>query len=350
MIKVLMVGVSPKRNGGMWTVAQNYMHSDRLKQDVELKYIATSTNGTKITRLVYMLWGYCRIVAYLLGHKVDIVHVHMAEKGSVYRKGVVVKLGKKFGCKVIIHMHAGPFIHWYKSKPAKAQTKIVHMLNCADKILVLGEYWKDSLKEILPMEKMEVLYNGVAIPVKNNYNASSKKIIYMGVIKKEKGINELLQAMKLLDPMLDEEIKLYLYGIDLEGDVEEKIAHYQLTDRVILGGWIGEAEREKVLKEAMLSVLPSFFEGLSMSIIEAMSYGIPVVTTEISTMRELVGEEITLVQPGSAEALAQEIEKYCVQEDLRKRDSFYLYERARTLFSIESNVSHLLKIYKSLLQ
>lgn len=350
MIRVLMVGVSSKRNGGMWTVAQNYMNSGRLKQDVELKYIATSTNGTKITRLVCMLWGYCRILMYLLSHKVDIVHVHMAEKGSVFRKGVAVKLGKRFGCRIIIHMHAGPFIHWYETKSMKVQARISNILNCADKVLVLGEYWKDSLKEILPIEKMEVLYNGVIIPTENDYNFLSKNIIYMGVIKKEKGIDELLQAMKQLDPILDKEIKLYLYGKDLDGDIEKKIIQYQLEDRVIPGGWIEGGEKEKVFKDAMLVVLPSFFEGLSMSIIEAMSYGIPVVTTEISTMRELVGEEITLVQPGHADALAREIYKYCMQEELRKRDSFYLYERAKKFFSIENNVSRLLQIYKNLLQ
>lgn len=350
MINVLMVGVSSKRNGGMWTVAKSYIESSILKEKVNLKYIATSTNGSKMVRLFCMLSGYCKIIAYLLTKKPDIVHVHMAEKGSVYRKGAVVRLGKKFGCKVIIHMHAGPFAHWYQSKSVKAQKKISRMLNCADKILVLGNYWRDTMKNIVPAEKLEVLYNGVEIPADNYYDLQSKKIVYMGVIKKEKGTNELLAAMQQLDSILDPEIRLYLYGTDWDGDIKKKIAEYHLEKRAIFCGWIGEEEREEVLKNAMLCVLPSFFEGLSMSIIEAMSYGIPVVTTDISTMREVTGDRITLICPGDVGALAQELLKYCENDTLRKADSQYLYERAKQYFSVESNVNQLLEIYENVLQ
>ena len=103
-LNVLMVGVDEGRIGGMWSVAETYIKNETYNKFVNLKYVATSTGGSKL-----------KILVYLSEKKVDIVHIHMAEKGSVYRKGFVVKLAKLFKIKTIIQMHAGPIMSWYNT-------------------------------------------------------------------------------------------------------------------------------------------------------------------------------------------------------------------------------------------
>jgi len=348
-MNVLMVGVSSKRYGGMWTVVQNYMDSKEFQSHVNLVYVATSTNGSKITRALYMLLGYIKILFFLISKKTDIVHVHMAEKGSVFRKGLVVKLGKFFGCKVIIHMHAGAFMAWYNAQNDKVKKIVLGILTGADRILVLGEYWKEQLKDIVTEDRIGVLYNSVQVPEKNNYNVESSNIVYMAVVKKEKGIYDLLQAMADIDEKLDSTIKLLIYGTDLEGGIQEKIKSMNLADRVIYKGWINEEGRDDVMKNAMLSVLPSYYEGLSMSIIEAMSYGVPVVTTNISTMGEVLGDKVVLINPGDVPALAAELMSFCESKEKRHTSSEYLYNRACEIFKVEEHVDKLLKIYDEIL-
>ena len=348
-MKILMVGVGPKCIGGMWSVAESYLEHPLLLQIAHITYIPTATMGSAVWRLLYMLVGYVRILWQLCVHRPELVHVHMAEKGSVYRKGMVVKWAKGFGCKVIIHMHAGPFMHWYETKSDRNKAWIKEMLNQADKVLVLGKYWGQTMETILPAEKLEVLYNGVIVPTQRLYQASNKNLVYFGVINRDKGVPELLQAMKMLDDRLEKEQRLYLYGKDLEGNLEEQIKNLGLEDRVIYCGWIDSVQRDEVLRNAMLSVLPSHFEGLSMSIIEAMSYGVPVVTTNISTMPELVGEEIPLVEVGNAAMLAREIEKYCMDETLREVCSNKLYQRAKEYFNLDETIVRLANIWKTMI-
>lgn len=347
-IRVLMVGVGSKCIGGMWSVAHSYLKHPLLQQIANITYIPTATMGPAVWRLLYMLVGYVRILWHLCVHRPELVHVHMAEKGSVYRKGMVVKWAKAFGCKVIIHMHAGPFMHWYETKNEKNQVWIKEMLNQADKILVLGKYWGQTMETILPADKMEVLYNGVTIPNRRLYRSTNMNLVYFGVINRDKGVPELLQAMKLLDDRLEREQRLYLYGKDLEGNLKEQIKTLGLEERVIYCGWIDPKQRDEALQNAMLSILPSHFEGLSMSIIEAMSYGVPVVTTNISTMPELVGDEIPLVEVGNPHTLAQEIERYCKDEKLRDACSEKLYQRAKEYFDLDKTVGRLAGIWKTM--
>jgi len=116
-----------------------------------------------------------------------------------------------------------------------------------------------------------------------------------------------------------------------------------------LKDYVNEEGRDDVMKNAMLSVLPSYYEGLSMSIIEAMSYGVPVVTTNISTMGEVLGDKVVLINPGDVPALAAELMSFCESKEKRHTSSEYLYNRACEIFKVEEHVDKLLKIYDEIL-
>ena len=344
-----MVGVGPKRVGGMWTVAEQYLKSKEYNDKVNLWYVATSTNGSKITRLLCMILGYIKILWILNTKTIDIVHIHMAEKGSTFRKGRVAKWAKKKDKKVIIHLHAGPFMAWYGSISKNKQKKVRDYFDCADKIFVLGEYWKNELTKIIPAHRMFVLYNGVDCPEKNPYEIASKDIVYFGVMRKEKGTYDLIKAISLINDQLPQNTKVILCGNDLEGNIHETITNAGLEDRFILPGWVNGAEKEKIYQKACLDVLPSYFEGLSMTILEAMARGIPVITTNISTMPEVLGENGVLVQPGDYKALAKNILKMCMDDENRSRISSEEFNRAKTLFSKENFINSTILQYNTLI-
>lgn len=348
-MKVLMVGVDEKRYGGMWTVASNYINSEEYNKKVNLEYVATSTNGSAFKRLFFMLKGFYKIAKLLNKKDFDIVHIHMAEKGSTFRKGYVAKMANKKGSKVIIQLHAGPFMAWYNDLSESKKQKIIKIFGYADKVLVLGEYWKKELSTLIDDKKMSVLYNGVTIPSKNLYKLSNRNIVYMGVLKREKGIYDLIEAIDVIKNKLPEDAKVLLCGNDLEGDIAEVIKSKNLNDRIQMLGWINEKERDSIYRKARISVLPSYFEALSMTIIEAMSYGIPIITTDISTMKEILGDKSVLVQPGDVKALANHILEMFDDDKLLMSMSKDEYKIAQNTFSINHNVDRTIEIYEEVM-
>ena len=133
-MRVLMVGVDEKRYGGMWTVANNYIKNKKFNEKVDLDYVATSTNGNAFKRLFFMFKGFKKIKRILKNKKIDIVHIHMAERGSTFRKGHIAMMTKKKGCKVVVQLHAGPFMAWYNTLKESKKKKIVKIFECSDKV------------------------------------------------------------------------------------------------------------------------------------------------------------------------------------------------------------------------
>ena len=99
----------------------------------------------------------------------------------------------------------------------------------------------------------------------------------------------------------------------------------------------------------MISVLPSYYEGLSMTVLEAMAKGIPLVTTNISTMPEVVSRPEMLVDPGNVTALANTMLKLSDDRDLRMELSHEEFEMIKTKFSLETMISRSLSIYREIL-
>ena len=348
-MNVLMVGVDRNRIGGMWTVAETFINDEWFNKNVKLYYVATSTGGSKIKRVCKMIDGYFKVIEILASKKIDIVHIHMAEKGSVYRKNIVIKMAKMFGVTVVVQMHAGPILAWYESLPLKKQFSVSKILNSADRILVLGEYWKKQMVKIVNANKIEVLYNGAECPSQNLYNIDGKYILYMGVFKKAKGIYDLIDAIKIIDNQLPPDIKVYLCGMDENGKTKKYVMEHGLNNRIVMPGWIDKGTRLELFKNTQICVLPSYFEALSMTVIEAMCYGIPIVTTNISTMPELLGNKITLIQPGNVPQLANEILSLNQNTNLRMKMSNIEYQRAKRKFSVDIIMKKTINIYNSLI-
>lgn len=347
-MNVLMVGVDKKRVGGMWTVAETFITNPEFNRHVKLYYAATSTCGSKLKRLLKMLSGYLKVLWTLLTKKIDIVHIHMAEKGSVYRKGLIVYLSKLFKKKVVVQMHAGPIMVWYDTLSDNEKTIVLSIFNKADRMLVLGTYWKELMTALVPIEKIEVLYNGANCPASNLYNENGNYIVYFGLLKKTKGVYDLVNAIKMIDKELSKDIKVYLCGSDETGNMPFYVEKQQLQNRIILTGWVSKERQSELFKNAQICVLPSYFEALSMTVIESMCYGIPVITTNISTMSELLGDDIEMIEPGDVNALASLILKLNRDIDLRKRMSEIEYSRAKNIFAMENIINSILKIYKQL--
>lgn len=350
-MKVLMVGVSKKTKGGMWTVVENYLNNEMFVSKNDVHYIATATSGNSIKRALYSVWGGLKVLAYTISNKYSILHVHMSERLSVFRKGIVMRISKIRHAKIVIHMHGAEFEVWYKSISEKKQKKVRNILNSADKIVILGEYWRPFMESLIDKKgKIAVVHNGVKCPRKNVYNHKSKRLLFLGSICKRKGIYDLLKAMKIVAKKRSD-IELDLYGPDNTSEGIGNLIHKdRLSKTVSYKGWLTADKKEELLSgQIALNVLPSYNEGLPMTILETMSYGIPNITTNVAAIPEVVNSDNGyLNEPGDYKAIAEEIVAFFDDISIKKNKSNHSYNAIKNEFSIDKNVEKMLGIYKEI--
>lgn len=345
MLNILMVGPSRNANGGMTTVVNNYFESS-LKDKVNLKYIATTRDGSLFIRLAYNFIAYIKIFFYLLVKKVDILHIHMASRGSFYRKSLIVKLSKLLDKKIIIHLHGASFAEFYEDESNDRQKKyICNIFSVADQVIVLSIEWKNKILSWFDCN-IDVLENGVFVPDKNHYSNSSKNIVLLGRLNERKGTYDLLS---IVNEVVEEfkDVKFILAG---DGDLKKlnnKINQLGINEYVEVLGWINKEKREEILKDTLIYVLPSYNEGMPMSVIEAISYGIPTISTWVGGIPQLIdnNESGFLIQPSDTEDLKNKIITLLENSNLRESMSKKGYQKIDKRFNLENQISQLINIY-----
>ncbi|MBE5965889.1 MAG: glycosyltransferase family 4 protein [Lachnospiraceae bacterium] len=346
---VLMVGVDEITKGGMWTVVRNYLESKEFVKKTNLIYVPTSTVGTVSHRLWFTFRNLIRIIGIFLYKKIDILHVHISEKGSVFRKNIVICIGKFFGAKIVIHMHGAAFESWYRGCVGKKQSKIRSILNKADKILILGRYWNEFISMLVERGKIEILYNAVRVREVNEYNERSNRILYLGVMTQRKGLNDILTAVKE-ENCLPDGYQVVLYGPDFDYGIKEKLQRFHLEDKIEYKGYLNTGEKDEVFGNTAINILPSYREGLPMTILETMAYGIPNITTDVAAIPEAVTDENgILIKSGDIKGLAKAIYELCSNHQMRLEKSKKAYETIQEKFNLEKHMGQLLRIYSDLL-
>ena len=351
-MNVLMVGVDKTSVGGMLTVVENYWNSEDFCKKTNLRYIPSVINKSPLVKILYFLIAFFRITICILLHRIDIVHIHMAERTSVYREGVVAKLAKILNCKVIVHMHGADIELWYNCLGATRKKIARYFIGCADKVVILGENWRPFMEKLVrDKRQLEVVYNAVYVPSCNKYNVNSRNIIFLGMIIQRKGIFDLLDSIKLIDEQLPHDIKILLYGYDKNRNIKKIISERNLEKRVEYCGWLEGDEKVNCFQTAMINVLPSYHEGLPMGILETMAYGVPNISTTIAAIPEAItdGENGLLVKPGDVQSLAKSLLNLATDENLRKKYSEASYETICKKFAIEKHLNQIVSLYETIL-
>ena len=328
--------------GGMVTVVKNYLESREWKS-VDYIFVATHKEGSGIVKAVYFLTAYLRIMKLLLCHKVDMAHLHMAERGSFYRKAMVERLCHRFHIPVILHHHSAEFEAFYHTLSAGRRKWVKKALEEAELNLVLSTLLAEKYREKAPGAKIEVLYNAVNVPEENPYTGNASDIILLGKLGQRKGTYDFLQALKAADDKIPQKTKCYLCGDGETAGAASFAEELGIRHRIAYIGWAEAEKKAEFLGRAAIHVLPSYGEGLPMSILETMARGIPNISTDIASIPEVIenGKNGFLIQPGDKDSLAERmislLNDPLQREEFSKngfsviQDKFTLQKNIRTL-------------------
>lgn len=345
-INILMCGSDFSVGGGMVTVAKVCLNYQNWNNDIHYTYIPTHINGTKIQKIKLFYKALVDILKLVKNKKIDIAHLHVTENGSFYRKTIVMFLLQKYHVKVILHHHID-YTEFYEKSNMLTKKIIRKTLEKADLNIVLGKVFNVYMKALVQKAKVKVIYNGVDVPSVNMYNANSSHILFLGWFNERKGIREVLEAIKQLDDEgFDNKIKIILCGEPNEY-VNNLITSNHLEDRIGYIGKVSEEERNKLFKTVFVNLLPSRKEGLPMSIIESMAYGIPCIASNVGAIPEIIDDTngILIDSPSSSD-LKEAIKMLWNNKALRSLFSQKSYEKINEKFTIMEQCSKLEKEYE----
>ena len=213
------------------------------------------------------------------------------------------------------------------------QTKVLpFFIRRSDFPVAISESTAADMTEFLkiPRDKITLSWNGLSLPtvpqngnfLKNHGLEPGSYLLYISRLEHPaKNHCSLIEAYEKLPPRLTARYRLVLGGSDWHGAeaVHARAAASPLAGRILLPGFVGEADLEEIYRGAAAYVFPSLFEGFGLSLIEAMHYGIPCACSDNSSLGELGGNGAALLfDPRDPDAIAAALKKILESPEIRR--------------------------------
>lgn len=326
-----------------------YIYHSNYRKYFNLGFISSYSGDLRIKDFVYFLLAVVRVLLLCIAVRYACFHIHMSTGGSYLRKSIIARICIMFGKKVVFHLHSGDFdIFIEEAGPAKRK-RIIKMLNRAEKIVVLSDSWYKYFSRYVSKEKLCVINNPSPM-CDNEYRKKTNirvSLLFMGRMSQMKGTYDLLDALKCLKTR---NYILKLYG-DGDTDKVRRIVELDyMKEYVHINSWVPYPEAVKIYDCTDVFILPSYMEGLPMTVLEAMGRGIPVLATNVGGIPEIIidGENGFIVNPGDKRALVEKLEALISDTGLRERMGRKGLEMAKENFSVEIIGKRLEILYKEM--
>jgi glycosyltransferase involved in cell wall biosynthesis len=358
---VLISGPSVEQLGGMASVI-----TQTLNLDYGERFLARFLANTQAPQHRESLFAKIRRHAghvltlrrTIIKSHAKLIHIHTCSGFSFYRSALDMLVAQRLHRPVVLHIHGAAFDEFYRDSNAVGRRMIRWGLSRADTVLALSDQWRDRLLRISPKAKVVIVENAVDLPPSPSPHLANGKCRFALLAKMDtwKGIDDLLDACTTFSTREQEMIEITLAGpagsAGNEKTILQKIADRDLKSVVRYVGPVRGEEKATLLRQADAYVQPSHNEGMPISVLEAFSYGLPVVGTTVGAMPEIVGatETGTLVPPRRPKELAAAL--IAIAGDQQRREMLGKNARAlaETRFGLSRLRNDVVRVYDQLLR
>jgi len=310
---VVVVGTDPNGRGGIATViaCQKAMMES-------FNFIKVHQAGFR--KFILPFTGLLKAFRYA-PRKYRIVHIHTASYSDFFRNIPFVLLFKLMGKKVLLHIHGGEFEKFH----AANKRTVNFVCRKTDALATVSTYFVKFLQREHLNRHVELLHNSIA-PTNTSHQrgchpSNTLFLSYFGAIDNLKGVFDVIEAVALCKKWLDRKIEFHIGGKGDTDRMNAMIERLGLQGIVIYDGWLGEKEKTTLLEKSDIFLQPSVFESFGISILEALGHGVPVITTAVGGITDLVTDRYNglVVEPGNVAQIADAIKFLADHPDERKR-------------------------------
>ena len=347
-----MIGPSPNSHGGIASVVSSWK-KEGLFERWPITYLETQIEGSKVGKLRVGLSALFRFVRLLSSTRVACVHIHVARRRSFWRKTLFALAAFASRCPVLLHLHSGGFSEFYHRECNPLQRRVVQfVLDHAAQLIVLSKGWHDILRPISTNCNITVVANflepSAHTPIREERDKNT--ILFLGLLNRDKGFYDLLECMSVLCHEFPR-LVLVCGGKGESGKITARIKQLQIEPCVKLAGWLSGDAKDRWLSRASIFVLPSYVENMPMGILEAMRSGLPIVSTKVGCIPDIVehGREGLLIDHGDIAALQAAIRRLLLSDDERSTMGLAARRRVNREFAPQVVVPMLDALYSKYL-
>ena len=298
-----------------------------------------------------MLKSFVRWKKLLATERDAIIHYNYPlDAPSIIRDSFFIRYAFKHRRKIVIHIHGGLYL-FKDDKPWIIDRILKSVFGYNVPVIVLSDKEKEHICKVYNRKNVYSLPNCIELKDAKSFvrmeNETRLRLLYLGRIEKNKGMDYILEALKMLKAQ-GEDFLLKMAGKEtVEGEYINRFKK-ALGNKFEYCGVVSGSRKYDLLKESDVFVMPSYYEGLPMALLECMSYGVVPVVTNVGSIGEYVsdGENGIIVNVKDSESIFKGI----LMLD-KKRDCLYnLSQNARnTIFTRlkpEGYVAKLNEIYR----
>jgi glycosyltransferase involved in cell wall biosynthesis len=338
--RVLVVGPGPTQVGGVTTFIRILMSSHIVTEKYELIALDTtraaedisSAGRFSIRNLSYLLSQIYQLVLVIACQRPVVMHLAVTSGWSFWKGGAFLLIGKAFRIKSVAHLHGGSMHEYYRKRPRPVQRLIGWVFKRADVVIALSGQWRCFLLDEVRSDLcVVVIPNTVDTPFaaaaeQDDFGTRQRRklVLFVGHLAQAKGVFDILRAVPLVLASHEDAVFLFAgraHDARTLKDLERYASEANLGNAVQFLGEVTGQSKLDLFGRVMLFILPSYVEGLPYALLEAMAVGLPVISTSVGAIPEIIeeGHHGFLIKPGDHIALARRIIQLLDDESLRQQ-------------------------------
>lgn len=206
-----------------------------------------------------------------------------------------------------MHIHGGSFSDFYRNSNLLLKKYIHEVLKRSNLVICLSDSWRHFFVDELKLKNIRILGNPVSLN-NDRVEIQSKrgiKLLFLGKISQQKGIFDLINYLRSDEYFLKGQINLMIGGNGDEKRLLDLLNEHSLSNYIKYFGWVDNNLKAILFKQCDIFILPSYYEGLPVSVLEAMAFSKPVIATRVGGIPEIVIEGISgwLIPPRNLDQL-----------------------------------------------
>lgn len=354
--KVCMIVQDKMVKGGIAAVISGY-YGSKLEQDYDMIYVESYKDGGKLTKLWKGICGYFHFAKVLLFSRPDIVHMHSSFGPSFYRSLPFIYMASWAKKPMINHIHGADFDEFYVQASEKKKKLIKRAYSKCAVLIALSAEWKERLSQIVPAKKITIIENYSVLHEDALSDRLERKpnniVLFLGEIGKRKGCYDIPAVVSEVVKVVPD-VKFVLGGAGSPMDeqaVKELLDKYGVGDHVVFPGWVRGEEKDRLLRKSDVFFLPSYNEGMPMSVLDAMGYGLPIVSTNVGGIPKIVHDGVNgfFCEAGDTKKMAEGITELLVSLNTAHELGIESMNIVKNRYSLEKHIELIMKTYRLIL-